>query len=281
MQNTHVKWRIDFARQLAKSLMTFDGIKAIVIAGSVARGYADEYSDIEIPIFWETLPDDETRHKIVAALHAEFLYGYDGPACEDQIIIAGLQVDLWHVTVAQQEATLEAVLRDHDLDFGGLNALDTVRFCIPLYGQELVETWKQRAQEYPQALAEKIIREHLDSFSTANLFILAQRDNPTAFYAQLSFLQQEVFLVLLALNCRYFPTLKWLYPALESMPIKPESIDRRFRQAYKIPYTEVVADMKLLLEETLRLVEKQFPQIDTTPVHRRLNYVRTAHDERS
>jgi predicted nucleotidyltransferase len=28
------------------------GIKAIVLAGSVARDYADEYSDVEIPIFW-------------------------------------------------------------------------------------------------------------------------------------------------------------------------------------------------------------------------------------
>ncbi|HEX2993250.1 MAG TPA: hypothetical protein VHP14_00405, partial [Anaerolineales bacterium] len=90
MQNTHVQRRIDFAQQLANPLLTFDGIQAIVIAGSVARGYADEYSDLEIPIFWETLPDDATRHAIVSALHAEFLYAYDGPACEDQLLIDGL-----------------------------------------------------------------------------------------------------------------------------------------------------------------------------------------------
>jgi predicted nucleotidyltransferase len=67
----HAKWRIDFARQLAKSLLTFDGIKAIVIAGSVACDYADEYSDVEIPIFWETLPEDATRRHLayVRAAH--------------------------------------------------------------------------------------------------------------------------------------------------------------------------------------------------------------------
>ncbi len=47
MQNPHIKWRIDFARHLAKRLVTFKGIKAIVIAGSVARGYADQYSDLK------------------------------------------------------------------------------------------------------------------------------------------------------------------------------------------------------------------------------------------
>ena len=74
MQNAHTKWRIDFAQRLAKRLGTFEGIQAIVIAGSVARGYADEYSDIEIPIFWDPLPEDATRHAVVDALNGEFLY---------------------------------------------------------------------------------------------------------------------------------------------------------------------------------------------------------------
>lgn len=45
MQNPHTKWRIDLARQLAKRLVSFEGIKAIVIAGSVARDYTDAYSE--------------------------------------------------------------------------------------------------------------------------------------------------------------------------------------------------------------------------------------------
>ncbi len=278
MPNPHAKWRIDFAQQLAQRLVTFEGIKAIVVAGSVARDYADEYSDLEIPIFWETLPDDATRHAIVAALHGEFLYAYDGPACEDQLVIDGLQVDLWHVAAAHQEAILETVLHGHRYDLGSLNALDTIRFCIPLYGEEIVQSWKFRAQEYPDELAEKIIREHIASFGTGELFIQAQRNNPTAFYAQLSFLQQEVFLVLLALNRRYFPTFKWLYAVLEAMPVKPAAISQRFRQAYEISYAEVITDTKSILEETLHFVEGQFPHMDVTPIHRRLTYVRAAHE---
>jgi hypothetical protein len=262
---------------LAKQLLTFNGIQAIVVAGSVARGYADEYSDVEIPIFWERLPEDATRHAIVNTLHAEFLYEYDGPAREDQLLIDGLQVDLWHITRQHQKEVIESVLRGQTLDLGGLNALDTLRSCIPLYGHELVESWKRRAQEYPDELAKQIVQEHLASFGTADLFIQAQRDNPTAFYAQLSFLQQEVFLVLLALNRRYFPTFKWLYQVLESMPVKPEAISQRFRRAYEIPYADALADTKRILEETLPLVERQFPQMDITPVYRRLAYVRAAH----
>lgn len=277
MQNPHTKWRMEFAQRLVGCLAAFEGIRAIVVAGSVARNYADEYSDIEIPLFWEALPDDTTRHAIVAALDASFLYAYSGPAWEDQLLVSGVQVDLWHIAVADEETTLAAVLRDCRSDLSSLNALDTLRSCIPLYGEDIIQSWKTQAQEYPEALVKKVVEEHLAAFSKAELSILAQRDNPTGFCAQLSRLQQEVFLVLLALNQSYFPTFKWLYRALESMQVKPENVDQRLRRAFVAPYEEAIADTKQLLEETLRLVETQFPQMDTAPIHRRLAYVRTAH----
>jgi len=278
MQNPNTKWRIDFAKQLVKQLLTFDGIKAIVIAGSVARGYADKYSDIEIPIFWEQLPSDSTRLAIVAALNGEFLYKYDGPSREDQLMINGVQVDLWHITIAHEEEILEAVLHEHRFDPGSLNALDTIRSCIPLFGDEIVQEWKLRAQEYPVELAKQVIQKHLPSFSVGELFILAQRSNPTAFYARLTFLQQEVFLILLALNQMYFPTFKWMYRRLQSMQIKPENIGYRFQHAFEVSFDEAISDTRLILEETLHLVEKQFPQIETAPIYRHLSYVRAVHD---
>jgi hypothetical protein len=276
MRNPHAKWRIDFARQLAKRLVSFKGIKAIVIAGSVARDYADEYSDIEIPIFWDALPDDATRHAIVSSLNAEFLYAYHGPTHEDQLLIAGVQVDLWDVSTTHQEEILENVLHKYHFDLGTLNALDTIRSCIPLFGHEIVQQWKLRAQVYPDEVANSIIQEHLAAFSIGELFVLAKRSNPTAFYSRLSFLQQEAFLVLLALNRTYFPTFKWLYHTLASLPVKPEAIDRRFRKTYEVPFLEAIEDTKSILEETVHLVERQFPQIDTALVYRRLSYMRAA-----
>ena len=141
----------------------------------------------------------------------------------------------------------------------------------------LIQGWKLRAQEFPDRLAEKIIQKHLATFSMGELFILAQRDNPTAFYAQLSFLQQEAFLVLLALNRRYFPTFKWMYPVLESMGIKPEAVDLRFRRTYQAPYMEAIADMGSILLETVHLVERWFSQLDMASIYRHLNYRRAPH----
>jgi hypothetical protein len=247
------------------------------VAGSVARNYADEYSDLELAIFWDSLPDDTQRHAIVNTLHASFLHTFDGPSAEDQLLINGIQVDLWHISLADEDAIIKAVLEGRNLDLGSLNAMDTVRACIPLYGHEIIEKWKKQAQAFPEGLAKQIIQDHISSFRMAELFILAARDNPTAFYGQLSYLHQEIFLVLLALNQSYFPTFKWLFRVLDTLQVKPENIDWRLRQVFKLPYLEAIADTKRILEETLELVGLQFPHVDTTQVRRQLGYTRTAH----
>ncbi len=279
MGNSDSKWRLDIARHLAKRISAFLGVQAIVVGGSVARGYADAYSDLEMPVFWESQPGDDTRHAIVAALGAEFLYGYDGPSQEDQLLIRGFQVDLWHATVAAEEVTIDGVLYGYSTDLGDSNFMDTVRACIPLYGEGIIRGWKRRAQEYPDELALRVIREQIAAFQTSQVAIAAQRDNPTEVYAGLSQLQHAIFLVLLALNRAYFPAFKWMYRVLESMAVKPDDVARRFRRAFAVPYPEAVADMARVLDEMLALVEQHFPQLDTTIARRRLAYARGAYEK--
>lgn len=272
--NSHTQWRLDIARRLAERIRAFPGVQAIIVGGSVARGYADAYSDLELPIFWDKLPPDETRLALVTALHGEFLHGYDGPALEDQLLIDGFQVDLWHNTVAAEEAVFKTVLEDHSTDFGDSNFMDTIRACIPLYGEAIIEQWKQQAAHYPEALASKNIQQHITAFDAAQLAVVAYRDNPTVFYAAISRLQEAMFLVLLALNRLYFPTFKWMYQVLATMPIKPVDVEQRFRQAFRVPYDDAVQDTTRLLHETLALVNRHFPHLDTTAVERRVAYTR-------
>ena len=274
MQNPHARWRTEHARRLAQKIILFKGVRAIVVAGSVARNYADEYSDIEIPIFWEALPDDHVRLSIVDALRARFLFTYDGPAREDQLLVNGMQVDLWHITLDRQEDVIEGVLTKNCTDLGSLNAMDTIHCCIPLYGDQIIQQWKVRAQQYPPELAKAIIREHLGALRVDQLSVFAQRNDPTGFYSELTSLQKEAFLVLLALNERYFPTFKWLYQSLETMPVKPNSIANRFRSAFATPQPAAIADTQSVLFETIHLIEDRFPEIDTALARRRLKYRR-------
>ena len=276
MENRHAEWRINFAHRLAERIRTFQGIQAIIIAGSVARGYADQYSDIEIPIFWDSFPDDERRQAIFNKVNASFLVPYDGPSAEDQLLINDVQVDLWHISIARQESVIQAVLEHFDTEEGSLNALDTLRSCIPLYGHEIIARWKEQAQAFPEGLQKKLIETHINAFRIAGLFLSSMRNNPTAFYGQMNYLHQSVFMVLLALNQSYFPTYKWLYRRLGEMTVKPVKIEERMRRVFALPYSQAIDETKKLLDETLGLVESHIPSIDTTQVRQQLGYIRTA-----
>ena len=277
--HAHAAWRLEIARQIVVRLQRYPGIRAIVVGGSVARGYADAYSDLEMPLFWEVLPGDVLRQEIAADLGASYLYGYDGPAQEDQLLIGGFQVDFWHCTVANEERVLDEVLLGYDTDLGSSNFLDTVRACIPLYGETIIARWKARAASYPEGLAVKAIGEALARLDRGHAEAHAARGNPTMAYAAIVALQQQAFLILLALNGAYFPSFKWLYRALERMPVKPAGIEARFRRAYAAPVASAIEDTLAVVSETLALVEARYPQVDTGPARRRLAMPRRAYEQ--
>jgi predicted nucleotidyltransferase len=275
--SAQTQWRLAFAQEIGVELRKYSGVRAIIVGGSVARGYADEYSDLEIPLFWNTLPTDETRLAIAADLGAGFLYPFSGPALEDNLLIHGFQVDLWHITVSGAEQVIESVLQEFSLDPGDSNFMDTIRFCIPLYGEALIEAWKQKVRIYPDELAASQIQQAMNAVQATHLSILAHRDNPTLLYGQISDLQEQVFLILLALNRHYFPAFKWMYPILSEMVVKPEGIAARFRRVYSCSADQAAEDTARIVDETLRLVQEQFPQLDPQPVWNQLKMTRTAH----
>ncbi|MEA4908497.1 MAG: hypothetical protein VB089_12795 [Anaerolineaceae bacterium] len=270
-------WRIRFARQVAAQLNPLPGLQAMAIGGSVARGYADAYSDLEIMFFWEEQPADDMRQSIARRLGARYLYDFQRQAREDNLLIDRFQLDLWHNTVKAEEKIIQNVVERFDTDLSSLNFLDTLQACIPLYGESLLQRWKNSASVYPPGLAVKLITQVLDSFDDLQLYLHALRENPTRFYQSLANVQEKIFLILLALNRRYYPTLKWMYPVLSSLAIKPGQVERRMRRAFQVLPVQAASETTPLLIETLDLVEYCFPQIECSALRRRLDAQRQPH----
>jgi hypothetical protein len=156
--------------------------------------------------------------------------------------------------------------------------MDTVRACIPLYGDEIVRRWKQRARDYPDELAVRNIVENVAHLEIGHLEVHAWRENPTMVYSTISELQKRVFMILLALNKEYYPTFKWMYPAMSKMGVKPRSVERRFREAFHCPQGEAILDTYAMVEETLSLVDERYPQVDTAAIRAMLSLPRRAYD---
>jgi hypothetical protein len=269
--NAHARWRLDLARKLSIKLHHLGGIQAIIVGGSVARGYSDAYSDLELILLWDQPPSPTLRRAIIADLRAEFRYPAIDPSHESALLIDDFPVDLWHITVASQLAAMRAVLEEHSIELDASNILDTIRACVPLYGVELVQQWKQRVAAYPEAVAIGFLQTYLPHFHLRQLHLAAHRDNPTTFYQILAHIQCSLFLNLLALNRSYFPTFKWMYHVLGDMPLAPPQVAPRLRQMLGEPPLRALTLLHGVLAETLALAEEQYPELDTAYARYRLD----------
>ncbi len=248
-----VRWRYEFARDLVGALPQFPGLCAAVIGGSVARGYSDPYSDIELLLFWQRDPDSAIREAIMKTWRAERRLPVDHPSHDSAFVVRGVPIDLWQRTVDDEEAILDRVLRDHSLDLTANAEIDMVNTGLPLRGAALVRNWQARTAVYPEALALGFLREQLPHFHLRQLGLAAVRDNPTAFYHTLSDLHCTLFLVLLALNGAYFPTFKWLYRRLDDLAVAPPAASARLRRMFREPPLVSAAQLRVVLLETLEL----------------------------
>jgi predicted nucleotidyltransferase len=264
--NNHCTCRVEFSKKIGNKILSIESIndlRAMAIGGSVARGYADEYSDLELLIFWDNLPSEEIRKLILKELGAEFFRPYNHESGEDNLTINGFRVDLWHISIQAEEEIIKTVINDFKIDFGSSNAIDTIRACIPLYGENIINIWKTKVIEYPKEIIIYNINEVLESIDNSQIELYLYRNNMTILYELIINLQKKIFLILLALNKEFFPTYKWMYKALKHFDIKPENIEQRFINAYERGPKEALEDTVKIMNETLDIVNKLYPEINT------------------
>jgi predicted nucleotidyltransferase len=271
MMNVHSRWRLRLARRLAARLASFGAVEAVAAIGSVARGYADAYSDLELLIIWDRQPDEALRADVMHRLEARFRYPPEDPAHGHSLLIDGVPVDLWHTTQAAEDTLIDSVLHDFSIDLVANNRAEVMASCLPLHGAPILHGFKERVARYPDELAFRFLENHVPLFHLRQLHLAARRDNPTLFLRLLTEAQCTLFLVLLAINRVYFPTFKWIYPVLDTLPTAPAGAGRRLRDMFSAAPPDAAARLRDLLRDTLDLVEARYPRLDTTYARRGLD----------
>ena len=67
-----IAWRIDYAKDLCNKLIAFEQPHSILIGGSVAKGWADDYSDLELCFIWRKLPSYKQRQQLIEHFGGDF-----------------------------------------------------------------------------------------------------------------------------------------------------------------------------------------------------------------
>jgi predicted nucleotidyltransferase len=266
-ESTEVAKRRRLAEIVAPAYAANPKVAAVLLAGSVARGQADRYSDIEIDVYWHTPPTDADLLAPIERSGWELLYRHvDEYEWADGFFIEGIKVDTSQFLVATLDGWIEDVMERADLEVEKQIRITAIQHGQALYGADLIERWRARAASYPDALARAMVAQYLDFRPRELLEMLAARDNTLLLHRSLVGIAQQIFDVLMGLNRVYLPHPyhKWLDWEVTQLPIAPADLAGRLRRLLRAEPRAAADEANRLVEETFALVEQYMPEHDTT-----------------
>lgn len=210
-------WRRELAERFAAGYRGLAGVRAVLLSGSVARGLADRWSDIELMVFWDGEPSEAARREAIShgggTLVTAWEFDEDNAEWSDDVLLDGVEVQVSHRVVAVTEGWLADVTSAADPDLVKQDLVALIRFGVPMLGLDVIGRWRRQTAEYPPELALAMVQAHLSFRSGWQRRKLLDRGDLLPLYADLVDTARNVVLVLLGLNRVYFPHLgfKWLH----------------------------------------------------------------------
>lgn len=268
--NEATSWRLALAKHIAGAYTTNPRVRAVVVNGSVGRGNADRYSDLELTVFWADHPaENERRAAVERAGGSDLtlwpLYEPD-EEYSSSYLVGGVKVDLGEFTVETIERFIDDVIERADIaDYKQL-LISAILQGTPVHGAALVRQWRAQVASYPRALAEAMILAHCE-FNLSSADVLAERDDLLMLYDLICTTERQILGILLGLNRLYLanPNYKWLDQLVSELRIAPAALSFRLKQIFRTDAKLAVRALQQLIEETLALVEKHMPQLDMQP----------------
>lgn len=265
---------IALAKQIATAYVDNSQVQIILVGGSVSRGTADEYSDLEMGLFWAEKPSVEVRQTAIEKVGGE-LWSLNEASGNDkwglnEIMIDGkrytgtLMVSTKHLSVADAEACLSDVIDNYDTEIDKQGLVFAIQYGIPLHGATLLGQWQSLAANYPDELARRMVRENL---WMGWWFIPEQyigRNDLLVLYQHYLHVEQSLLMVLSGLNRIYYPNPhhKWMDWLIARMQIAPPNLSARMKSIFRVDAQSAWNELKALIDETLSLVDQHVPDVD-------------------
>jgi hypothetical protein len=264
------RWRDALAQQIASHAHAIPKVAAVVVEGSVARGYADRSSDLDLAVFWTEPPTAKERHDIVTRAGEGDRQPWPSfktaAGWQTRTVREGVAIDVRHTTVAATEGIMATVLEHADPRLDRQQHLAALRSALPLVNPLLITGWQRQAAAYPQALAVAMVRAHLRFRPAWEGEQLAERHDVLVLYDSLCRAHKQLLLVLLGLNRLYYPGWRWLDRLTDQLQVTPPQLSPRLKQLFAIVSIDPLAavyQLHDLIEETFRLVDTHLGEVDT------------------
>lgn len=250
----------------------------MLLAGSVARGLADDLSDIELDVYWRRPPTAEERIAAVEGAGWERVYAEaDENEWADGYRIDGIKLDTSGFLAFTIDRYLVAALQHADPEPELQVRITALLHGQALHGGGVIDAWRDRCSTYPTALALAMVARGLALRPRERLEMLVARDDVLLLHRDLADNLQGLLDALFGLN-RVFaphPFHKWLAWEATLLAHKPDDLVRRIRRLLVAPGPAAVAEVVALTEETFDLVADHLPEFRIAPVREAFAHRRT------
>lgn len=259
--------RYQLARELAEQCPIELG-QAIAITGSVARGVADQFSDIELYFWVEEQQGLEVYRRWLGSLGAQVAIQPEDECLHGESLMTkswykGVFLEaLWQPWDALSRQ-LEPVLAAQTTDHWQLTEAWHVADALTLREETRLSCWREQLTHYPDELQARLVaqatwswgRPHWWPASLITLWPLVQRHAHLALTENLVGETEQVLRLLFALNRQWEPDWKWLVPQSQRLARKPDRLVERIDELFSLPKpSERVRACLQLILETLELV---------------------------
>lgn len=277
--NDRSQYLLNLAKRNVQAYIAIPQTKAAMTPGSVAEGLCDEFSDCDMSIYYDELPTEEelewARRQNQGSERLWVMGDRSEGGFAESYLVNGIECQFGHVTIAQWEKDISDILEGFDVQTPLVKALSGTLVGIPLYGEPLIQKWKERIANYPDGLAIAMIQHYLKFFAIWGVQEkLGRRDTTVWYYQILVESAQNLLGVLAGLNRLYYSTFQFkrMRRFIEQMKIAPENLSDRLESLFQTEPSLAVIELESLVQETVALVEVYMPQIDTSTAKQRLGW---------
>jgi predicted transcriptional regulator YdeE len=272
----------DYLLQLGKQILEpyakLPGARAAMIMGSVAEGTSDNYSDLDLSVYFEDkLPSEEDLGRIRQENGAPQRAWFIGDLAEGEAIEAydvnGIQAQIVLARIAVWENDIAEILERFNTDTPLQKAMSGTLEAIPVFGEEHIKRWKEKIAAYPDGLRRGMVQKHLQFFPYWNIQKqLEARDAILWHYQILTESAYNMIAVLAGLNRLYFTNFQFkkMHRFLNQMTILPESFADRLEELFQQSPSDAALSLEALVREVVGLVEREMPDVDVGATKRAL-----------
>ncbi len=227
---------ISLAKNISNAISSIDDIKAVAIYGSVALGFQDKDSDIDMVVFCDRIPSIKTREDELKKLkEIEFVQDNQDKKKMDYVDYNGMDISIFYKVTKKCENLIKGY-KNNDVYWPEISdIIAELFFGKVLYDPEKVfERLKKQIpvpdiNGYGSWSLDYLNRTIYDKkgFMGNRLKSAINRKNNIAINCEFAWLINNAIVCIYALNGLYYTTPKWAPNYLKKMKIKPIGYEKR------------------------------------------------------